>query len=84
MARFKMPAFDALYDRVQALPDGPERAALFEEAQRIALAYMPYKMKLYRLSTDMTYPQVIGFRRTVFWQDWWHFVDIDDSLRPAR
>ena len=32
----------------------------------------------------MTYPQVIGFRRTVFWQDWWHFVDIDDSLRPAR
>ena len=84
MARFKMPAFDALYDRAQALPDGPERAALFEEAQRIALAYMPYKMKLYRLSTDMTYPQVIGFRRTVFWQDWWHFVDIDDSLRPAR
>ena len=25
MARFRLPAFDALYDRMQALPDGPER-----------------------------------------------------------
>jgi ABC-type transport system substrate-binding protein len=84
MARFKLPAFDALYDRVQALPDGPERAALFDQAQKIALAYMPYKMKVYRLSTDMSYPQLIGYRHPVFWQDWWQFVDIDNALRPAR
>ena len=84
MARFKLPAFDAIYDRLQAIADGPERAALFDQAQKIALAYMPYKFKLNRLSTDMTYPQLIGYRRSVFWQDWWQYVDIDDSLRPAR
>ena len=84
MARFKLPAFDALYDRLQLIADGPEREALFAQAQKLALAYMPYKFKLNRLSIDMTYPQLIGYRHPVFWQDWWQYVDIDDSLRPAR
>jgi ABC-type transport system substrate-binding protein len=84
MARVKLPALDALYDRIQVLPDGPERLAAFNEAVRIGLAYMPYKFTLNRLSLDMTYPQLIGYRRPVFWLDWWQYVDIDDSLRPAR
>jgi len=84
MARFKVPAFDKLYDRLQAIADGPERTALFEQAQKIALAYMPYKFKLNRLSTDMSYPQLLGYRHPVFWQEFWHYVDIDDSLRPPR
>jgi ABC-type transport system substrate-binding protein len=84
MGRFKMPEFDKIYDRLQSLPDGPERTALFDQAQKIALAYMPYKFKLNRLSTDMSYPQLIGYRHPVFWQEFWHYVDIDDSLRPPR
>jgi ABC-type transport system substrate-binding protein len=84
MGRFKMPEFDKIYDRLQSLPDGPERTALFDQAQKIALAYMPYKFKLYRLSTDMSYPQLIGYRHPVFWQEFWHYVDIDDTLRPPR
>jgi ABC-type transport system substrate-binding protein len=84
MARFKLPAFDALYDRLQAIPDGPERDALFVQAEKLAVAYMPYKFKLNRVATDMTYPQLLGYRRTVFWQEWWQYVDIDESLRPAR
>ena len=84
MARFKMPAFDRIYDQLQAIADGPERAALFDQAQKIALAFAPYKFKLNRLSTDMSYPQLIGYRHPVFWQEFWHYVDIDDSLRPPR
>ena len=84
MARFKMPAFDALNDRLQVLPDGPERQALFREAEKLALAYMPYKYTLTRLSIDLAYPQVIGYRHPVFWQDWWQYVDIDNSLRRPR
>ncbi|MES3015672.1 MAG: ABC transporter substrate-binding protein [Pseudomonadota bacterium] len=84
MARFKLPAFDALYDRVQAIPDGPERAALFEQAQKLALVYMPYKYTLNRISTDMAQPWLIGYRHPVFWTDWWQYVDIDETLRTAR
>jgi ABC-type transport system substrate-binding protein len=84
MARFKLAEFDALYDRTQALPDGPERAALFAQAQKLALVYMPYKYTLNRLSTDMTQPWLIGYRHPVFWTDWWQYVDIDTAERDRR
>ena len=84
MARFKLPEFDALYDRAQALPDGPERAALFAQAQKIALAYMPYKYTLNRVSTDMAHPWLVGYRHPVFWTDWWQYVDIDTAERDRR
>jgi ABC-type transport system substrate-binding protein len=83
MARFKRPEFDDLFDRLQVMPDGPERDALFREAKLVAVAWMPYKYRVNRLLTDMSYPWLIGYRRTVFWQDWWQYVDIDDSLRLA-
>ena len=83
-ARFRLPAFDALYDRVQSIADGPERTALFEQAQKLALAYMPYKYTLNRISTDMAQPWLIGYRHPVFWTDWWQYVDIDETLRTAR
>jgi peptide/nickel transport system substrate-binding protein len=79
MARVRIPALEALYERLQVLPDGPERAAAFAEANRLALAYMPYKFTLNRVSLDMTQKRVIGYRRPVFWNDWWHYVDIDNE-----
>ena len=83
MARFRLPRFDALYDKMQVLPDGPERIAAFREAERLAVAYMPYKFTLNRVSLDMTQRRVIGYRRPPFWQEWWHYVDIDDGAPPA-
>ena len=84
MARVKLPQLDALYDRIQRLPDSPERLQAFRDAAKIALAYMPYKYLLHRMTIDMTQPQLIGYRRPVFWLDFWQYVDIDDSLRVAR
>ena len=81
MARFKLPEFDAINTQLQALPDGPEREALFQRSKKLALAYMPYKFTLYRQSVDMTQPWLIGYRRPVFWTDWWQYVDIDTALQ---
>ena len=83
MARFRLPAFDALYDRANAIADGPEREKLFDQAQALAQAYMPYKYTLNRISTDMAHPWLVGYRHPVFWTDWWQYVDIDESLRPV-
>ena len=79
MGRVRLPALDKAFDRIQTLPDGPERLAAFREAERLGLAYMPYKYILNRVSLDMTQRRVVGYRRPVFWQDWWHLVDIDDG-----
>ena len=84
LARVKLPAFDKLYNDLETLPDGPERLAAFREADRLAVAYMPYKFTLNRVSLDMAQPQLVGYRRPVFWNDWWQYVDIDTSLIPKR
>ena len=83
MARVKIAELDALYDRLQVLPDGPERLAVFREAERLCLAYMPYKFILNRVSLDMTQKRLLGYRRPLFWQEWWHYVDVDGADRPA-
>jgi ABC-type transport system substrate-binding protein len=82
LARFKLPAFDRLYERMLALPDGDERNRLFTEAKRIACAYMPYKYHVHRMANDLAHPWVTGFRRPLFWNDWWHMVDIDPARQP--
>ena len=84
MARFKLPAFDVVYAQMESLPDGPERAALFDQAIRLAVAYMPYKFRLTRVITDMAYPGLVGYRRPVFWNEWWMYVDIDPALGTRR
>jgi len=84
LARFKLPAFDAVFDRMQALPDGPERDALFTELKRIAAVYMPYKVLVHRIANELLHPWVSGYRRAPFWNDWWHMVDVDPALRASR
>ncbi len=81
LARFKLDAFDEIYDRMSQMPDGPERLELFRQAKILAIAYAPYKAIVHRVSTDRWHPWVSGFRRPVFWQEWWHMVDIDPQMR---
>jgi ABC-type transport system substrate-binding protein len=77
MARFKLPAFDALYEQLDVMPDGPERQALFVKAKELAIAYMPWKTHVHRIVNDMAQPWLIGYRRPLFWQEFWQYVDID-------
>ena len=83
LARFKWPEFDALYDRMSALPNGPERDGLFLQAKRISVAYAPYKQHVHRIYTDLAQPWLVGYRRPLFWNRWWHMVDIDLGKRPV-
>jgi ABC-type transport system substrate-binding protein len=77
IARFKLPAFDAIYDKLSKAPDGPEREALFEQAKRLAVAYMPYKLHCHRFVIDLMYSNVSGYRRPAYWYNWWHMVDVE-------
>jgi ABC-type transport system substrate-binding protein len=76
-ARFVSPEFDRLYERLQRLPDGPEREAVFRQCKIIAVAQMPYKFITHRIANDLTWPHLVGHRRPVFWRDWYQFVDIE-------
>lgn len=84
LARVRLLEIDAIYDKLQVLPDGPERQALFDEAARLSIAYMPYKYRVSRIVTDMTYPWLVGYRRPIFWNEWWHYVDIDTEAQERK
>jgi ABC-type transport system substrate-binding protein len=83
-ARIKVPEIDAVYEKLTQLPDGPERQALFTEMKRLSVVYMPYKTHVHRYINDMAHPWVQGYRRPVFWTDWWQYADIDTSKLPKK
>jgi ABC-type transport system substrate-binding protein len=78
-SRFNLPAFNALYEKQARLPDGPERQAVMTEAKKLMVAYMPYKMHVHRIFTDLAQPWVIGYERNVFVRTFWNYVDIDQE-----
>jgi ABC-type transport system substrate-binding protein len=77
LSRFQFKTFDSLYERMKMLPDGPERLALFDEATKLLVAYMPYRVGVHRILTDLGDASLVGYRRPAFWLDWWQYVDID-------
>ena len=84
LARFKNAEFDKIFNRMHVIADGPERETLFIRAKEIAVAYMPYKHTAHRMEADMLHRWVNGYRRPLFWLEWWHMVDIDNSKRVAH
>ena len=81
-SRFDLPAYNALYQKQKLLPNGPERQAVMEEAGKLMVAYMPYKISVHRLFTDLAQPWVIGYDRNIFLRDFWQYVDVDNTLKP--
>lgn len=76
-SRFQMARFDQLYERQAMLPDGPERNQVIRDAVRILVAYMPIKVRVHRIGTDLMQPWLIGYRRHPFAREFWAYVDID-------
>jgi ABC-type transport system substrate-binding protein len=83
-ARFDLPAFNKLYEEQKALPDGPERWAAMEAAKKLMIAYMPYKVHLHRIWTDLAHPWVLGYHRNITVREFSKYVDIDGAELARR
>jgi ABC-type transport system substrate-binding protein len=82
-ARFRLPAYDRLYEQSRRLPDGPERLTALREAARLLAAYMPYKFHLHRVQNTLVQPWLIGYARNTFAQKLWDVLDIDPAARDV-
>mgnify|MGYP002783885975 FL=1 len=82
-ARFRLPAYDALYERSRVLADGPERLAALREGARLLAAYVPYKFHVHRLQNDLVHPWVAGYARHPFTTRLWDTLALDSEARPA-
>ena len=84
LSRFKLPAFDALYEKAHTMPDSPERTKMYEEMAKLVVAYAPWRINTNRIRTDMWYPQVAGYRRhPIISYNTWKFVDVDNAKRGS-
>jgi len=81
LSRFQLEAFDRLYRRMQALPDGDERLAVIAQASKLLAAYMPHKYNVHRIVTDLAQPALQGFRRPMFDNRLWLYVDMSVDTR---
>ena len=81
-SRFSNARFDELYDKQNFMPDGPERDAVIRDAVRILVAYMPIKVRVHRIGTDLMQPWLQGYKRHPFAREFWSYVDIDTSKLP--
>ncbi|HET7730657.1 MAG TPA: ABC transporter substrate-binding protein [Usitatibacter sp.] len=82
IARFRLEAFDRLYEKARIMRDSPERTRLYQEMARLVAAYAPWKINTHRILTDLWYPWVVGYRRPLVQsQNWWRYVDIDNSRK---
>lgn len=84
IARFSLPEADRLVEDIAAMPDGPERVAKVAQLRRIGVAYMPYKIKGHRFLLDIERAQLRGYRRPMFIQNWWEYVDLDPTKQTVR
>jgi ABC-type transport system substrate-binding protein len=82
LARFDLPQMNAVIQRLLALPDGPAREAAFDEAKRLTVAWMPYKLRTHPMQTALWHRQLVGFRRPLFWNQWFDTVDLDPTPEP--
>jgi len=75
--RFSLPAFDRLYERQRALPDGPEREAVMRQAKNLLVAYMPFKVHVHNVLPDLVQPWVKGYWRHPFMREPWSYIDVE-------
>ncbi len=80
-SRFDLPAYNALFEKQKRLPNGPERQQVMNEAQRLIVAYAPYKFHAHRVFTDFAHPWVVGYHRNTFVREFWKWIDIDVERR---
>ena len=75
--RFQLAEFDDLFRRQQRLPDGPEREALMRRAKDLLVAYMPFKVHMHRVVSDLVQPWTLTYLRHPFMRDIWRYVDVE-------
>jgi ABC-type transport system substrate-binding protein len=82
LARFRHERLDAIVRGMQELPDGPARMALLREGQKIVDAFAPHKYTVHRIVNDLTQPWLVGYRRPLYGNQFWQYVDVDPARRP--
>jgi peptide/nickel transport system substrate-binding protein len=76
-ARLRLPEYDKLYEAAHALPDGPERNALFRKMNELILGYAPWILVDYSYYNVLIQPWLKGYKANPFRREQWWYYDVD-------
>jgi ABC-type transport system substrate-binding protein len=76
-ARLRLPQYDQLYDEAHALPDGPQRNALYRRLNELIATYAPWIVAEYPYRNDLTQPWLRGFKANPFQRWQWAYYGIE-------
>jgi ABC-type transport system substrate-binding protein len=75
-ARMRLPAMDALFEQSLALPDGPQRTALFDRMNDLIFDYAPWILTDYRYTNVVAQPWLKGYKLNDFIPHQWWYYDV--------
>ena len=82
-SRFSLEAYDRIYRQSKRLPDSPERDRLYHELSKLAVAYAPWKLGIYRIETHLAQPWVSGYKPHPTMRSVLRYVDVDLETQRA-
>lgn len=82
-SRFKLPEYDRLYESSLAVPDSPQRDAIYREMDRIILAYAPLRLGVHRVFNHLVYPWVKGYKKHPILYTNFKYLDVDVAAQQV-
>lgn len=76
-ANFQLKEYDRLYEQSRKLPDSPERTRIYNEMNRLIIAYAPWKLGVHRIRTHLAHPWLLNYKKHPILHHGWKFLDID-------
>lgn len=81
-ARFRLPAFDRLYEEARHLPDSPQRTRLFDRMTELVIAYAPWRLTEHLIEDHLAHAWVGNYKPHPIRSQVWLYLDIDSTQRP--
>jgi ABC-type transport system substrate-binding protein len=79
---FRDAEFDRLYERIQTLPDSPERTEIYRRMVHIIWVYAPWRVNSLIRGSVLIHPWLLGYKKHPFAQEQFRYLDIDVTRRP--
>ncbi|MFT4975892.1 MAG: oligopeptide transport system substrate-binding protein [Myxococcota bacterium] len=83
-ANFDNAEFNALYEQISTMEDGPERTALYEEMSKIVSDEVPWVTRAHRIRQNLQQPWLENFKYTGVHDQYMRYADIDLERRERQ
>lgn len=74
---YRNAEYDALYEKIVAMPPGEERTAIYDQMQAIIMEDCPYAGAMARTRFYIVTPRMKYFKPVETFQNWFKYVDVE-------